>query len=209
MSAPPALQIREANAHLAAVHRRAAELEARLEAAERTVSAQAERLTLQDQQLRAALDELGHAKDREIAALQEQLLTSEAAIHSLQAAVRQRDELIQQLQPRAKLLQDICRRRPPLVALLADLAEAERLGPLPASDPGHLLPSGPGPPLANSTGFSVAWTRMGAERWMPGSSGGAWQNWVCCWMRPKQRVCASAGTVMAAGHWTWRSFCGP
>ncbi|XP_077652733.1 vimentin-type intermediate filament-associated coiled-coil protein isoform X2 [Urocitellus parryii] len=88
----------------------------------------------------------------EIAALQEQLLTSEAAIHSLQAAVRQRDELIQQLQPRAKLLQDICRRRPPLVALLADLAEAERLGPLPASDPGHLLPSGPGPPLANSTG---------------------------------------------------------
>lgn len=64
MSAPPALQIREANAHLAAVHRRAAELEARLDAAERTVSAQAERLALQDQQLRAALDELSHAKDR-------------------------------------------------------------------------------------------------------------------------------------------------
>uniref|UniRef100_A0A5F7ZJD5 Calcyphosine n=1 Tax=Macaca mulatta TaxID=9544 RepID=A0A5F7ZJD5_MACMU len=64
MSAPPALQIREANAHLAAVHRRAAELEARLDAAERTVHAQAERLALHDQQLRAALDELGRAKDR-------------------------------------------------------------------------------------------------------------------------------------------------
>ncbi|XP_047387460.1 vimentin-type intermediate filament-associated coiled-coil protein isoform X1 [Sciurus carolinensis] len=90
-------------------------------------------------------------EEGEIAALQEQLLTSEATVHSLQAAVRQRDELIRQLQPRAKLLQDVCSRRPPLVALLADLAEAERLGPLPAGNPGHLLPGGPGPPLANST----------------------------------------------------------
>uniref|UniRef100_A0A8P0PJ51 Calcyphosine n=2 Tax=Canis lupus familiaris TaxID=9615 RepID=A0A8P0PJ51_CANLF len=63
MSAPQPLQIREANAHLAAVHRRAAELEARLDAAERTVRAQAERLARHDQQLRAALDELGRAKD--------------------------------------------------------------------------------------------------------------------------------------------------
>ncbi|XP_058513801.1 vimentin-type intermediate filament-associated coiled-coil protein [Ochotona princeps] len=138
MAAPPALQIREANAHLAAVHRRAAELEGRLDEAERTLRAQAERLARHDQQLRA--------KDREIAALQEQLLTSEAAVHSLQAAVRQRDELIGQLQPRAQLLQDMCRCRPPLAGLLAALAEAERLGPLPAADPG-----GPGPPLANSS----------------------------------------------------------
>ena len=63
MSAPQPLQIREANAHLAAVHRRAAELEARLDAAERTVRSQAERLARHDQQLRAALDELGRAKD--------------------------------------------------------------------------------------------------------------------------------------------------
>ncbi|XP_034801845.1 calcyphosin isoform X2 [Pan paniscus] len=152
MSAPPALQIREANAHLAAVHRRAAELEARLDAAERTVHAQAERLALHDQQLRAALDELGRAKDREIATLQEQLMTSEATVYSLQATVHQRDELIRQLQPRAELLQDICRRRPPLAGLLDALAEAERLGPLPASDPGHPPPGGPGPPLDNSTG---------------------------------------------------------
>ena len=79
----------------------------------------------------------------------EQLLTSEAAVQSLQAAVRQRDKLIGQLQPRAELLQDLCRRRPPLAGLLATLAEAERLGPLPASD---LLPGGPSSPLANSTG---------------------------------------------------------
>lgn len=64
MSAPPPLQIREANAHLAAVHRRAAELERRLLAAERTIGAQAERLACHDQHLRAALDELGRAKDR-------------------------------------------------------------------------------------------------------------------------------------------------
>lgn len=152
MSAPPPLQIREANAHLAAVHRRAAELEAQLDAAESTMRAQAERLARHDQQQRAALEELSCAKDREIAALQEQLLTAEAAVHSLQAAVRQRDELIGQLQPRARLLQDICRRRSPLAGLLAALAEAERLGPLPASNPSHPLPGQPSPPLANSTG---------------------------------------------------------
>nr|XP_002761662.3 vimentin-type intermediate filament-associated coiled-coil protein [Callithrix jacchus] len=152
MSAPPALQIREANAHLAAVHRRAAELEARLDAAERTVHAQAERLALHDQHLRAALDELGRAKDREIATLREQLMTSEATVRSLQAAVHRRDELIRQLQQRAELLQDICHHRPPLAGLLAVLAEAERLGPLPASNPSHAPPGGPGPPVANSTG---------------------------------------------------------
>ncbi|EHH29520.1 Vimentin-type intermediate filament-associated coiled-coil protein, partial [Macaca mulatta] len=88
----------------------------------------------------------------EIATLQEQLMTSEATVHSLQAAVHQRDKLIRQLQPRAELLQDICRRRPPLAGLLAALTEAERLGPVPASDLGHPPPGGPGPPLANSTG---------------------------------------------------------
>lgn len=88
----------------------------------------------------------------EIATLREQLLTSEATVHSLQAAVHQRDKLIGQLQPRAELLQDICRRRSPLAGLLAALAEAERLGPLPANDSGHPLSGGPSPPLANSIG---------------------------------------------------------
>lgn len=73
-------------------------------------------------------------------------------MRSLQAAVDQRDQLIQQLQPRADLLQDIARRRPPLAGLLAALEEAERLGPLLASNQGQLLPDGPGPPLSNSTG---------------------------------------------------------
>uniref|UniRef100_A0A8C5LC10 Vimentin-type intermediate filament associated coiled-coil protein n=1 Tax=Jaculus jaculus TaxID=51337 RepID=A0A8C5LC10_JACJA len=134
MSAPPALHIREANAHLAAVHRRAAA-----------------RLAQHDQQLRAALEDLGRAKDREISALREQLLTSEATVRSLQVAVHQRDKLVGQLRPRADLLQDICHRRPPLAALLVTLEEAERLGPLPASDLSHLLSEGPESSLANCT----------------------------------------------------------
>lgn len=79
-------------------------------------------------------------------------MTSEATVQSLQAAVCRRDKLIRQLQPRAELLQDICRRRPPLAGLMATLAEAERLGPLPASVPSHPLPGGPSSHLANSTG---------------------------------------------------------
>lgn len=66
--------------------------------------------------------------------------------------MHQKDKLIRQLQPRAELLQDICRRRPPLAGLLAALAEAERLGPLPASDAGHPLSGGPSLLLANSIG---------------------------------------------------------
>ncbi|XP_075401548.1 vimentin-type intermediate filament-associated coiled-coil protein isoform X1 [Tenrec ecaudatus] len=147
MSAPPALQIREANAHLAAMHRRAVELEARLDAAECTVRAQAERLACHDQQLRAALEELGHAKDCEIATLREQLMTSEAAVHNLQATVRQRDDLIGQLQLQAELLRDVCQHRLPLARLLATLDEAERLGSLPSRDP-----CGPTPAIVSTSG---------------------------------------------------------
>lgn len=64
MSAPPALQIREANAHLAALHGRLAELERRLGAAEGTVRGQAQSLIRKDAELRAALEELQAAKDR-------------------------------------------------------------------------------------------------------------------------------------------------
>uniref|UniRef100_F7DSR6 EF-hand domain-containing protein n=3 Tax=Ornithorhynchus anatinus TaxID=9258 RepID=F7DSR6_ORNAN len=63
MAGPSPVQIREANAHLAAVHRRAAELEARLGAAERTVREQAESLIRKDDQLRGALRDLAQAKD--------------------------------------------------------------------------------------------------------------------------------------------------
>ncbi|XP_049644018.1 vimentin-type intermediate filament-associated coiled-coil protein [Suncus etruscus] len=152
MSAPQPLQIREANAHLAAVHRRAAELEERLHAAERTVSAQAELLAQHDQQLRAALDELGRAKDRENTVL-EQLSSAEATVQNLQAALHQRDALIEQLQPRARLLHDICRHRPTLAGLLAALADGERLGPPPARPPPAApLPTGASTPLANNIG---------------------------------------------------------
>lgn len=65
--------------------------------------------------------------------------------------MQQRDKLIRQLQPRAELLQNICRQRPPLAGLLAALAEAERLGPLPASDSGHPFSGAPSLLLANST----------------------------------------------------------
>ena len=64
MSSPSPVQIREANAHLAALHRRVAELEERLEAAENTVREQAESLIRKDDQLRAATQEITEAKDR-------------------------------------------------------------------------------------------------------------------------------------------------
>lgn len=64
MSSPSPVQIREANAHLAALHRRVAELEQRLEAAENTVREQAESLIRKDEQLRAATQEITEAKDR-------------------------------------------------------------------------------------------------------------------------------------------------
>lgn len=64
MSVPSPVQIKEANAHLAAVHRRVSELERRLAAAENTVREQAESLIRKDEQLRAATQEITEAKDR-------------------------------------------------------------------------------------------------------------------------------------------------
>lgn len=74
--------------------------------------------------------------------------------------------MIQLLLPRADLLQDLARQRPLLAALLTALEEAERLGPLPASDRGQLLPDGPGPPLGNST-----WGEEGQGDLQPSSFG--------------------------------------
>lgn len=64
MSMLSSVQIKEANAHLAAVHRRVTELEQRLDAAERTVREQAERLMGKDRELQAAVRELAQRKDR-------------------------------------------------------------------------------------------------------------------------------------------------
>ena len=64
MSSPSPVQIREANAHLSALHRRVVELERRLEAAENTVREQAESLIRKDEQLRATTQEITEAKDK-------------------------------------------------------------------------------------------------------------------------------------------------
>lgn len=64
MSSPSPVQIREANAHLAALHRRVGDLEQRLETAENTVREQAESLIRKDEQLRSATKEITENKDR-------------------------------------------------------------------------------------------------------------------------------------------------
>jgi BMFP domain-containing protein YqiC len=58
------VQIREANAHLAALHQRVVELEARLQTAENTVREQAESLIRKDEQMSAATREVTETKER-------------------------------------------------------------------------------------------------------------------------------------------------
>ncbi|XP_053147722.1 vimentin-type intermediate filament-associated coiled-coil protein [Hemicordylus capensis] len=143
---PSAVQIREANAHLAALHGRVAELEQRLAAAEETVRGQAESLIRKDGQMRRALAQLRQSKEREIAALEEKLQSSEDNAQKLLGTIQEKDHLIAQLSHRSRLLTKICRSRPVLDNLLAYMAEGEQLSPIPgarsdASSPdGGLLP---------------------------------------------------------------------
>ncbi|XP_699560.1 vimentin-type intermediate filament-associated coiled-coil protein [Danio rerio] len=130
MSSPSPVQIREANAHLAALHRRVSELEQRLREAERTVREQAESLIRKDEQLRAATQEITEAKDKEIFFLHEKLCQSEESIHKLNQTIKEKDSLIGQLQHRCQLLDNICKSRPLLDSMLAQMAEAERMGPV-------------------------------------------------------------------------------
>uniref|UniRef100_A0A6J0SPD6 Vimentin-type intermediate filament-associated coiled-coil protein n=1 Tax=Pogona vitticeps TaxID=103695 RepID=A0A6J0SPD6_9SAUR len=135
-SPPTAVQIREANAHLAALHERVAELERRLAAAEGTVRGQAESLIRKDAEMRQAVLGLRQGKDREIATLEERLQSSEANTQKLLHIIQEKDSLIGQLRHRSRLLSKICRSRPVLDNLLAYMAEGERLSPvLPASSP--------------------------------------------------------------------------
>uniref|UniRef100_A0A8C0GZT2 Vimentin type intermediate filament associated coiled-coil protein n=1 Tax=Chelonoidis abingdonii TaxID=106734 RepID=A0A8C0GZT2_CHEAB len=127
MSAPPAVQIREANAHLAALHGRVAELERRLGAAERTVGVR------------------GHSGSlvlrlfffcfllREITALQQKLLSSEETVQKLLNVIQKKDDLIVQLKHRSHLLTKICRNRPILDSLLSYMAEGEQLSTFPGT----------------------------------------------------------------------------
>ncbi|XP_015267727.1 PREDICTED: vimentin-type intermediate filament-associated coiled-coil protein isoform X2 [Gekko japonicus] len=132
--APPTpVQIREANAHLAALHGRVAELERRLAAAEQTVRGQAESLIRKDQETRGALQRLREDKDREIAVLEGKLLSSEEAAQELRGLLQEKEAVIAQLNHRSHLLTKICRSRPVLDNVLAYMAEGERLSPVPGS----------------------------------------------------------------------------
>ncbi|XP_051894080.1 vimentin-type intermediate filament-associated coiled-coil protein-like [Pristis pectinata] len=125
MSVLSPVQIKEANAHLAAVHRRLTELERRLEAAERTVREQAERLMGKDRELQAAVRELAQRKDREMVDVQEKLQDCEGTVQRLQLLMKEKDEVIAQLRHRSQLLDKITRSRPLLDNLLSYMAEAE------------------------------------------------------------------------------------
>uniref|UniRef100_UPI00398F1348 vimentin-type intermediate filament-associated coiled-coil protein-like n=1 Tax=Pristiophorus japonicus TaxID=55135 RepID=UPI00398F1348 len=126
MSVLSPVQIKEANAHLAAVHRRVAELERRLEAAERTVREQAARLMGKDRELQAAVRELGLRKERELVDMQEKLADCEGTVQRLQTVMKEKDGEIAQLRHRSQLLNKITRSRPLLDNLLSYMAEAER-----------------------------------------------------------------------------------
>lgn len=145
MSSPSPVQIREANAHLIALHQRVVELEQRLEAAENTVREQAESLIRKDEQLRAATQDIIETKDKEISYLHEKLCKSEETIQRFQTTVKEKDGLIGQLQHRCQILDNICRSRPLLDSMLAHMAEAERLGPLVGAG------AGMGQPAANTS----------------------------------------------------------
>ncbi|XP_039194346.1 vimentin-type intermediate filament-associated coiled-coil protein [Crotalus tigris] len=143
-SPPTPVQIREANAHLAALHGRVAELERRLAAAERTVHGQAESLIRKDAEMRQAVFGLREGKDREIAILEEKLQSSEQYAQKLLNVIQEKDSLITQLRHRSRLLTKICRSRPVLDNLLAYMAEGEQLSPAlgaqsDANSPDHSL----------------------------------------------------------------------
>ncbi|KAF7243106.1 Vimentin-type intermediate filament-associated coiled-coil protein [Varanus komodoensis] len=185
MSGPPAasppptpVQIREANAHLAALHARVAELERRLAAAELTVRGQAESLLRKDAEMRQAVQGLRQGKDREIAALEEKLQSSEENAQKLLHVIQEKDGIITQLQHRSRLLTKICRSRPVLDNLLAYMAEGEQLSPVlePGSSPGspdrsppletNCLPS----PPVDTKGFSLEDDEQDPDRMLFGTT---------------------------------------
>ncbi|KAJ1084912.1 hypothetical protein NDU88_005052 [Pleurodeles waltl] len=134
MSILSPLQIKEANAHLVALHRRVAELEQRLGTTEETVREQAESLIRKDEQFRTTIREITEGKDREIANLQERFLRSEETAQKLLGVIKEKDDVISQLTHRSQLLSKICQSRPLLDSLLLYMAEGERLGAFPGSD---------------------------------------------------------------------------
>ncbi|KAM3876237.1 vimentin-type intermediate filament-associated coiled-coil protein [Diretmus argenteus] len=156
MSSPSPVQIREANAHLAALHLRVLDLEERLQAAENTVREQAESLIRKDDQMRTATQEITETKDREISFLNEKLCRCEETIKHYQQSLKERETLVVQLQHRCHLLDSICESRATLDGMLALMSEAERLGPIGGAGLGSGLSAAGGggigePSMANSS----------------------------------------------------------
>ncbi|KAM8939917.1 vimentin-type intermediate filament-associated coiled-coil protein [Pelodytes ibericus] len=121
------IQIKEANAHLAALHRRVAELEG-------TVREQAESLIRKDEQYRAAVREIADAKDRNISELQKSLAQSEEAAQRLMAYIKEKDRELERLRHHSRLLSQMCRSRPLLDSLVSLMAEAEGVPCLPTME---------------------------------------------------------------------------
>lgn len=125
MSTLSTLQIKEANAHLAALHQRVAELEG-------TIREQAESLIRKDEHYQALLKKIVAAKDRELTEIQKRLIHSEEETQRLAATIKDKDRELERARHHSRLLVQICERRPLLEALVSVMAEAEGLPCLPA-----------------------------------------------------------------------------
>ncbi|XP_073498697.1 vimentin-type intermediate filament-associated coiled-coil protein [Phyllobates terribilis] len=136
MSALSTIQIKEANAHLAALHHRVAELEG-------TIREQAESLIRKDEQYQASIRNMVGAKDRAVAELQKKLVQSEEEMQKLMASIKDKDRELERLRHHSRLLAQMCRSRPLLNALVSLMAEAEGIPCLPSVEQCNGLPSVP------------------------------------------------------------------
>lgn len=136
MSALSTVQIKEANAHLAALHHRVAELEG-------TVREQAESLIRKDELYQAAIRDMADAKDREISELQIRLAQSEEEMQRLMVSIKDKDRELERLRHHSRLLAQMCHSRPLLSTLVSIMAEAEGIPCLPNVEQCNGLPSVP------------------------------------------------------------------
>ncbi|XP_075706296.1 vimentin-type intermediate filament-associated coiled-coil protein [Rhinoderma darwinii] len=134
MSALSTVQIKEANAHLAALHHRVAELEG-------TVREQAESLIRKDEQYQASIRDMVVSKDREIAELLKRLAQSEEEMQRLMTSIKDKDRELERLRHHSRLLAEMCHSRPLLNALVSLMAEAEGIPCLPNVGQCNGLPS--------------------------------------------------------------------
>ncbi|KAG8454818.1 hypothetical protein GDO86_001150 [Hymenochirus boettgeri] len=127
MSVLTPVQIKEANAHLAALHRRVSELEG-------TVREQAESLIRKDEQYQASIRDIADTKDREISELQNRLLQSEEATQRLINSIKEKDRELDRLKHHSHLLAQMCRNRPHLDTLVSLMIEADGMNYIPSSE---------------------------------------------------------------------------